>query len=408
MSLFHRHGGKRKRKVSGPPVHLLSTDFYRDPIDDFACDFVKGVIEKALQPAPRQVPVLLEKPLSDHVTTATKRRRGALPEHLHKSNNGRAWEELMVELYRGRLGAILVWGPTGCGKTRGIKECANACGMRVFEIEPSLLDSTEALRKWVLNIVASKTLLGPRAILIDVLEGYDETYIRVFEQILTKQTAFTVPVIFVADSMYNYTLKSLLTLIPTKLRLFRPSIDKCVQFASMTFAKNLPKTVIEYEAQFCHGDLRILKQRLQPRQRDESYTFADAEDSLSLFATTQDMLLGKADIERWLMCSESGSLKRLVYDNYHALSDDKMDDLYKVPELLGTNDLVDTHGMFLCAAGLQLKQLNVHTKIPKLTLVANPPKITRTLATTLAEHQIRASQLDMPSLLLSRQTCGTV
>lgn len=394
MALFSRHGPKRKKSTSETPS--LSSDLYRTNQGEDEKDDTNDEATTPNEPLTSSQNIrLLNEPISDNICTVSKRCKGILPEWLKFSGNYKVWSDLIEEMNRSKLPPLLLWGPTGSGKTRGVKDCATACGLRIFEIEPSVLDSTESLKKWVINIVSSKTLLGPRALLIDIIEGFDESYILVFESILKKMLSFTIPVIFIADTIHNYTFKNLFSLIPTKLRIYRQCPEKCVKFAKLTFAKNIHDNILDSYAATCNGDLRKLRQAIQG-----NYYF-ETDESLSLFGSTKNMVLGQLDVDRWTICSEEHSLKRLIWDNYINLSTD-LDKLSDFASILGDyTHIDDSMKMSIYSCGLNLKVLyeKTYSTFPKMTLYPNVPRKIFRRIETYEDHVMKSYNLDIPELL---------
>tara|TARA_B100000945_G_scaffold271800_1_gene233928 strand:- start:3661 stop:5049 length:1389 start_codon:yes stop_codon:yes gene_type:complete len=305
--MFSRFGGKRKSSGSSSPIRLPSS-LYNEfvpslPTTDENTEGIEYSEETCL----------LEEPLSDRIVIPSYKINGVLSEEF-KYCNGKVWIDLLSEFKNNSHSPVLVWGPTGCGKTCGVKKISDICGLRVYEIEPSVLESTDVLYKWLISITQSKTLLGPRVILIDCVEGIDSTYISVFEKFLKKYSTFSVPIVFIADDAYKINLRSLFTLIKKKLKCFRPNIYGCVDFAKNTFAKHKTRDYIETHAKFCNGDIRNLKRRIL---NDGINTFFEnGDDSLSLFESTNNFLIGKLPFYKWIQCSTAASLTKIIFDNY--------------------------------------------------------------------------------------------
>ena len=132
--------------------------------------------------------------LANAVEKSVKKKCTTLTNLLEKSGNASVWTEVLKELNKASMSPLMIWGPTGCGKTEGCKDCARLCGLQVFEIEPSILHESDTLRKWLLNITMQKTLLGPEMILIDSVEGMDPIYLKVLENFVKNKT-FSVPIV---------------------------------------------------------------------------------------------------------------------------------------------------------------------------------------------------------------------
>lgn len=418
MALFSRNGGKRKKSDIVP--ELPQNLYGKKCSKTFDHGFIDNIIEDLLNNVPyNKHKSLLTDPISDNICTATKRRKGFVPEWLRCGGNSKSWNELIEEMNKNQLGPIVIWGPSGSGKTCGVKDCASACGLRVFEIEPSVLDSTENLSKWFLNIVSSRTLLGPRALLIDIIEGFDESYIHLFEKILKKHKTFNIPVIFIADSIYStYSLKKLFSLISRKIRIYTQCKEKIVRFAKMTFAHNYMMEIIDAEAEYCDGNIRKLHNRLKSeyfvKLNDNNKTnrslfslFSD-DGAKSLFSSTQMMLLGKIDIEKWTMASDHNSLKRLMWDNYLSFSTN-LDSICEFASFMSEYYVRDDdYYMYTC--GLYFKHIsNIETTVPRMTLTSTIKKNSQysKKISTYNDYLMQSSFLYMPELLKDHQTYDT-
>lgn len=332
--MFRRIGKSAKRARSPPPL-------YEQPIVPTA---------KASQAVE-----VIETEESPVVIRATRMSNALL-----HAGNGNVWKDVHVWMKRkGPFRPGLVYGPTGCGKTCGLKEVANVCQYKIFEIEPSCVDSVPELQKWIKNITASKTLLGPRMILIDILEGMDSLYLKALEDILKKRSTFDIPIVFVTTDPYYYPLKSLVALFELKWRLFAPSVDSCINFGKIV----TPRTSFDklrLAAEMCHGDLRrMMMQANQDTAQDQS---------LSLFGTTTRYLLSKCDNEHWQSCAETYSLHHLLDDNILFCSTFR--NLVEFEEYRSACFSVrhnDEYKLSVCGEAFRLS-CNFQHRIPKFTL----------------------------------------
>ena len=296
---------------------------------------------------------------------ATEWMRGCLPEWLRVSN-GRMWEQFIKELHQRHRHAILVWGPSGCGKTRGIEDCAKACGLRPFYIEPSELTSTEQVHKWIDHITHVNTLLGPRIVLVDCVEGMDLSHIQAFESILLSRPLFATPVVFVADSLYCYHLQKMFSLIPTKFRMFAPSTHNCIQFAKLTFARTSRIEHVQREADRCNGNLRVMKNHLL------WHWGSSPTRTISVFESTKNMLCKKASVDLWIMGDEPSMLSKIVFDNCTTLLRD-LDQISDIATLLDHSAFHNGSPIFLYASGLHMQiacNFRSEREVPLMTLRA--------------------------------------
>ena len=350
-------------------------------------------------------------PLPDTAIHSTQSNRIVAPltELLLNSGNGKAWQALHSEFQRKKSRPVIVWGPTGVGKTTGVKACADLCGLRVYEIEPSILDSTENLKKWLTHICAQedsvRTLLGPRMVLVDIIEGFDTAYVEVFEQFLKKNTSTKVPIVFIFDTIYNLPLKNIVSRIDKKIRCFKPYFDRCLYFAKRLNQKvpelHISNTDLQKHATNCNGNLRTLKCLIF--NRDNTMFFSKKDATLSMFESIQEFLTGTLDFDMWIQCSEKKSMMHLITDNYCTLVTN-MEKTATMSELISSGDCFrweDLENYELMQAGIGLKILwNSQKEIPKMTLGSRPHVLNLHPPQNAEEYELRASRLYIPKILI--------
>jgi hypothetical protein len=382
--MFLRAGRKKRQKVEKDvPI-----------VKESKC--VKKLVRNAIENVKKEIAhrrILSTKILDDtcvaeeELSLITSRQYGFLRDHLKFGGNGVAWSNFIKHINKPSSSASLVWGPTGSGKTHGIKDCASACGLRVYEIEPSSTDGLERTKVYLNSITSSKTLLGPRLILIDVIEGFDQEFVKIFESFLAKDVKFSIPVVFVADSIYNFALKKLFSLIPEKIRLFKPYPERCTSFAQMTFASNIDMRKIQKESELCDGNLRILKRSLIHKN------FCSADEYPNLFVGTTDLLLKKSSIDIWEKCGDRSSIQHLIFDNYLSW----FEDLSKISDLsdfMGEKTELNNYAQHIYEWGMYLRlYANEFTHDSRMTM---NPKLPKKVIKRVNVHQ---DYLDLQSRL---------
>ena len=392
--MFQRVGKKRSAVTTPVPHTALSPSLYGTPENVVASSSDNG-LEESKRPKS-----LLEDPFNAKIAIPSKRVNGVISEALKKSGNQNVWTDLIAQFKKKHTSPVLLWGPTGCGKTSGVKECADICGLRIYEIEPSVLDSTEDLKKWLYNISGSKTLLGPRMILVDIVEGIDASYISVFESFVKKKTELQTPIVFIMDNAYNFQFRNFVNLIPIKLRCYRPTSSYCANLAKLTFAKQIPISVIQKDAQHCGGNLRNLKCRLL--NSGNFVFFHESDESLSLFESTNKFLTNRLDPEKWILCAEKNSLTHLIHDNYISFLSD-VDKIAQMSEELSYNSINSFHDDLqydIFNNGCMLRLLCDFQTTPKMVLESKPTiKLLKPIETR-DDYLHSFSRLHIPSLLV--------
>ena len=356
--------------------------------------------------------LLLQEVVGNIVTPSMFYSSGILSPVL-KVFNQQVWCQLLSILKKRESTAIVLSGPTGSGKTFGIKECASIVGMKVFEIEPSCLSSTEDLKKWLTNIGSAKTLLGPRLILVDAIEGIDAVYMRYFHDYLKKSSNSSAPIVFVCDDVYNMQLRGLVSKIRIQLRLSKPSKFACTQLAKLTFAKAVPIQRIQQHAEYCDGDYRRLNNSLKRE------FFDDIDERVSVFKTTTNLINGRCSIDDWERCGSQQTLEHIFFDNYIRMLDDKHTHTHDKQDTHDTENMLQNLQEFAdtlsflstqchseshnCIMAFKLRQLPSKefmrfTLQPSSTQRKLKPPVNRT------EYQSLSSRLYIPELLINPET----
>lgn len=99
-----------------------------------------------------------------------------LPAALQRLGNSKAWQQVMAHLngVDTRQRPLVVWGPTGCGKTCGVKDLAASMRYRLMELDGSDGDDTDQLLTWIKRARDGKALRGPTAVLLDDYESFTD------------------------------------------------------------------------------------------------------------------------------------------------------------------------------------------------------------------------------------------
>jgi hypothetical protein len=236
------------------------------------------------------------------------RRRGSMSHFMLNGGNTRAWESVVKSITTTRLATIMLSGPHGCGKTFGVHELAQRhLGMSVYEINSSNVEGIEKFARDVRHVTTTKTLLGPRILLIDDLEGFDETYIAKAVDLLKERKEGDGPLIMTCHNIFDRSLVKLRPLELARIKLYQPRVrDMTNALKGLT---NHSSGLIGQYAQECAGNFHQLMLRLK------THVQSRLDGHVGLFETTQDLLRGKADIDNWLRCGEPRILTSLLQEN---------------------------------------------------------------------------------------------
>lgn len=76
-------------------------------------------------------------------------RHDRLPRSLDLLGNGAAWKDLLSHMRTRPHCPIVVWGPTGCGKSMGCRLLLEECGYRVLTLDGADAGDNHELLKWI-------------------------------------------------------------------------------------------------------------------------------------------------------------------------------------------------------------------------------------------------------------------
>ena len=100
----------------------------------------------------------------------------SIPNNLLALGNGAQWRAVRKRLLdpESRHRPILLSGPTGCGKTRGICDLLASLDLRVVVLDAVEAADTWQLLSWIRQSRKTKTMLRSSAVVLDDLEGFTE------------------------------------------------------------------------------------------------------------------------------------------------------------------------------------------------------------------------------------------
>lgn len=313
-----------------------------------------------------------------------------LPRFLALGGNQKNWE-LFARTVRGQRNAlIMVHGPTGCGKTRGVHECAaRALGMSVYELNASDVQSTEAFARGIAQVTATRTLLGPRLVLVDDIEGFDSTYIDVLVRILKRRTVDCGPVVLTCINPYDRALVALRPLTGiTRIRMFSPSLGATIE-AWKCVRSDLTPSVLKMHAEAAMGNFH------QMRLRVRTFCNSQPDQHVGLFETTQSLLTRGATVDAWTRSGEPHVLTSILHENCASIAmRGDMD-----TELSRTADFMDT--LSSLANAPEDERMRAVGMAAQVLLHAREVPLLR-LSKRLREDE--AIDLDMPALLRCAKT----
>ena len=169
-----------------------------------------------------------------------------------------------------------MYGPTGCGKSEGVRSYLKSIGVYCIEVDISEFHHAEELDNFLRDSVC-KSQLGQRAILVDGMEGIFE--FPKFAEVLVKrmkiikslsQGIVQVPFILTCDDLYAFKNRplSLRALVEGKeavgIRMFPPFKSSCVSYFNQFYHKswiNLATSEVNNDLRQIHKFLTACSER---------------------------------------------------------------------------------------------------------------------------------------------------
>jgi len=152
-----------------------------------------------------------------------------LPLSLRTLGNASVWTKLLTHVtsVHTRHEPVVVWGPTGCGKTCGVRDVAKAASMQVVEMDGAEAETTAQLIDWITRIRDIKLMQGRTLLLIDDFESFTtEARSRISEWMRkTRGHRHLCPMVVTCTNVKEPSMRSLHSV--TQLRLFAPDTHTC-------------------------------------------------------------------------------------------------------------------------------------------------------------------------------------
>jgi len=154
--------------------------------------------------------------------------------------------------------ALLVYGPTGTGKTLIIKLIAKEMKMVLFELNASDERSASSIKERLLPAAKEGSLSNKRLILIDEADSFGQSDRGGIAEVIKAIKESANPIILIANDAYDYKLRSLrgyCELLKVR-RISKNSIEKKLTEIALKERLNVDKEVIERIAENADGDMR--------------------------------------------------------------------------------------------------------------------------------------------------------
>ena len=157
-----------------------------------------------------------------------------LPKGLRNLGNSKAWNKVHDHLRdrSSRSKPLVVWGPTGCGKTCGIRELLLEMRYRLVELDGSDPETTEQLLTWVKRMRDMQSMKGTTAILLDDFESFSHEARRRLADVLKKSAPTDAPLLITCTQFKDPVMKPIQGF--ANVRLFKPNEHICEEWFSQS------------------------------------------------------------------------------------------------------------------------------------------------------------------------------
>lgn len=163
-----------------------------------------------------------------------------LPLSLTALDNARAWTDVRQHLTTTPWVPLVVWGPTGCGKTMGVRALLGHLQWTVLELDGVEADDTAQLLQWIRRTRGGAAVVpGTRstAVFLDDIESFTEDARRALRaQHLRNDSSRLGPLVVTCTNPRSAEARAVVA--DCKLvRLWAPRRDACVRFFERTYPR---------------------------------------------------------------------------------------------------------------------------------------------------------------------------
>ena len=176
--------------------------------------------------------------------------------------NERAWTAVMKHVCGSdtKYKPLVVSGPTGCGKTWGVRAVLRAAGYRLLELDGADAETTDQLVGWIKRVRKLKVLQGATAVFLDDFEGFTKDARKRAVQAMATDDPVCTPLIITCAQARDPEMKDLQAL--AGVRLYTPPEG----VVRAWFEKRFTATAVKRVRELCAtGDLRRVRLALEWR-----------------------------------------------------------------------------------------------------------------------------------------------
>lgn len=232
-------------------------------------------------------------------------RKPQLTRDLKSLGNAKAWTHALAHILEQAHKPLVVHGPTGCGKTCGVRSLYAAAGYKVLELDGVEAEDTAQLVGWVTRVRKMRVMQGDTAVLLDDFESFTPDARRALAKALARDDATLSPVIVTCCNPRDPALKALEPF--AKVRLYAPRTYEIVDWFTSKGFTNVSQCVAS------SGDLRRVRHALEWRRAVGGTTDAVDKVPTNMFAATERLLMRKCPPDEWAHYAEDRDV-RLVQE----------------------------------------------------------------------------------------------
>lgn len=293
----------------------------------------------APQPPPQAPPEPVRPP-----RVAPVRAPKRLPSSLQSLGNGTSWQKVLDHLRTDVTSRrpLVVWGPTGCGKSRGVAELLTAMNYRVVTLDGSDGDDTNQLVTWIKRTRDVKIARGATALVLDDFESFtSDARRRVTSALRVDASTRLAPVVVTCTQLRDPRVRDLAGF--DDVRLFAPNEHVCkewfdrngvsVEYVADGVARRRretppPRWHVENRDCLHSGDLRRVETALRWRLVT-GQALASGAPTIAFvdsFQATRSLLQRNVNVDRWASNVEARDVE-LVREHLPKYVDDDVEAL---------------------------------------------------------------------------------
>jgi len=227
-----------------------------------------------------------------------------LSKFLQHAGNANAWKSV-IEHFKLSPVAIVIYGPHGCGKTRGVYDLFQSAKIEVSEINASHTQGVATFRRECASTRNSKSLSGNRVLLIDDIESFDSSYIKAVVE-MVKARALRGAILTCAN-IYDAKVRSIRMCNIPLVRMYAPRANQMLAAIETINTSRPPKYVVSEMAKTCNGNLHQLTMRIRHR------VLSNPDSTVDVFHTTRKLLNSTTDVDTWCRAGDDELLKSLLF-----------------------------------------------------------------------------------------------